>query len=220
MKKLILKNLISFATIEVEKPVDYPPSANAGQPVILYLPQNNVTLDGSLSTDDHEIVAWEWTKDPSDSKAVDMQDTRTPHLRLSHLEEGIYTFILKVTDASNQSNTAKVSVFVKRPTNKPPDASAGQNQTISLPITWVTLNASNTKHDAKIMSYEWVQLNGPSKSNILDKNAAVANATGLTMGSYTFEVRITDESKNNASAQVTITVIQGKNLCFISRRFR
>lgn len=198
------------ANITVLKATDYPPSANAGQPVILYLPQNNVTLDGSLSSDDHEITAWEWTKDPSDSKAVDMQDTRTPHLRLSHLEEGIYTFILKVTDASNQSNTAKVSVFVKRPTNKPPDANAGQNQTISLPQTWITLNASNTKHDAKISSYEWVQLSGPTNSNILNKNSAVANATGLTMGLYTFEVRITDDSKNNASAKVNITVIQGK----------
>lgn len=105
------------ANITVLKAIDYPPSANAGQPVILYLPQNNVTLDGSLSTDDHEITAWEWTKDPSDSKAVDMQDTRTPYLKLSNLEEGIYTFVLKVTDASNQSNTAKVFIAQLKPIN-------------------------------------------------------------------------------------------------------
>lgn len=200
------------ANITVLKATDYPPSANAGQPVILYLPQNNVTLDGSLSTDDHEITAWEWTKDPSDSKAVDMQDTRTPYLRLSNLEEGMYTFVLKVTDASYQSNTAKVSVFVKRPSNKPPDANAGPNQTITLPQTWATLNASNTTHDAKITSYKWIQLNGPTNSNILNKNSEVANATGLTVGTYLFEVHIKDESNNNASSKVTITVVQGKIL--------
>lgn len=201
------------ANITVVKAIDYPPSANAGQPVILYLPQNNVTLDGSLSTDDHEITAWEWTKDPSDvSKAVDMQDTRTPYLKLSNLEEGIYTFVLKVTDASSQSNTAKVSVFVKRPSNKPPDASAGMNRTISLPQTWISLNASNTTHDAKINSYEWTQISGPTNANILNKNFVVANATGLTVGIYTFEVRIVDESNNNASSRVTITVVQGMEI--------
>lgn len=85
-------------------------------------------MNGSLSTDDRGIVSWEWTKDANDQgKAVDMQNTRTPYLELSNLEEGIYTFELKVTDASNQSNTAKVHVFVKPPTNLPPTANAGAN---------------------------------------------------------------------------------------------
>lgn len=76
------------ATIQVLQEIDYPPQANAGPDVILYLPHNSVTLNGTLSTDDHEIVAWEWTKDSSDeSKAADMQNTRTPLLSLSHLEE-------------------------------------------------------------------------------------------------------------------------------------
>lgn len=182
-----------------------------GQPVILYLPENSVTLDGSLSTDDHEITSWEWTKDPSDvSKAVDMQDTRKPYLKLSNLEEGIYTFVLKVTDASNQSNTAKVSVFVKRPSNKPPEANAGLNQTITLPQSWATLNATNSTHEVKISSYDWKQISGPTSSNILNKNAAIANATGLTIGLYTFELFIIDESNNNSTSKITVKVVQGK----------
>ena len=67
-------------------------------------------------------------------------------------------------------------------------------------------------HDAKINSYEWVQIIGPTNANILNKNAVVANATGLTIGSYTFEVRIVDDSNNNASSRVTITVVQGKQI--------
>jgi dyslexia-associated protein KIAA0319-like protein len=50
------------AIIEVVEEIDYPPQSNAGADVILYLPHNNVTLNGSLSTDDHGIVSWEWTK--------------------------------------------------------------------------------------------------------------------------------------------------------------
>lgn len=109
------------ANITVLKITDYPPSANADQDIIIYLPQNTLTLNGNLSTDDHGIASWEWTKSPSDqNKAVDMQNTRTPYLQLSNLEEGMYTFVLKVTDDSEQSSTAEVHVFVKPPTNKPP----------------------------------------------------------------------------------------------------
>lgn len=116
------------ALITVLKGIDYPPEANAGPNVIVYLPHNSVTLNGSLSTDDREIVSWEWTKDSNDqSKAVDMQDTRTPFLKLSNLEEGIYTFVLKVMDASNQSSTSTVRVFVKQPTNLPPVSNPGKN---------------------------------------------------------------------------------------------
>lgn len=118
----------TIANITVLKGIDYPPNANAGSDVIVYLPHNNVTLNGSLSNDDREIVAWEWTKDSNDqSEAVDIQNTRTPFLELSNLEKGIYTFILKVTDGSGQTSNATVHVFVKAPTNLPPVANAGQN---------------------------------------------------------------------------------------------
>lgn len=111
----------TVANITVLNLTDYPPSANAGRDVIIYLPQNTVTLNGNLSTDDRGIASWEWTKGPSDeNKAVDMQNTRTPYLQLSNLEEGMYTFVLKVTDNSEQDSTAEVHVFVKPPTNKPP----------------------------------------------------------------------------------------------------
>lgn len=60
--------------ITVVKETDYPPEANAGNDVIVYLPANNITLNGSMSADDRGIVSWEWTKSRSDQdKAVDMQ---------------------------------------------------------------------------------------------------------------------------------------------------
>lgn len=52
--------------------------------MIIYLPNNNLTLNGSLSTDDHEITSWEWTKSAEDeAKAVDMQNTHSPYLQVS-----------------------------------------------------------------------------------------------------------------------------------------
>ncbi|KAL7026936.1 hypothetical protein ACKWTF_005240 [Chironomus riparius] len=200
------------AIIQVVEEIDYPPQSNAGSDVILYLPHNNVTLNGTLSTDDHQIVSWEWTKDASDeAKAVDMQNTHTPYLSLSHLEEGIYTFELKVTDAKGQNSTSKVHVFVKPPTNLPPNARAGNNVTISLPLTWIMLNANESTDDIKITQYQWRQISGPSNSVILSANSSLANATSLTLGDYIYEVTVIDENNNNATDRVKVTVIQEKN---------
>lgn len=170
-----------------------------------------MTLDGSASKDDREIVLWEWTKDSSvESKAVDMQNTRTQYLHLSNLELGMYTFVLKVTDGSNQSSTDNVSVLVKLPDNQPPHASAGHNSTIVLPQNWIMLNATESKADIKIRSFEWKQASGPNTANILNENVSVANATGLTIGTYEFNVVVFDVNNHSSSDRVVVTVVQGE----------
>lgn len=138
-----------------------------------------------------------------------MQNTRTPFLQLSNLEKGLYTFVLKVSDISNQSSTASVNVFVKAPTNLPPTASAGGNVTVILPRTWATLNASQSTDDLKIERFEWTQLSGPTPVVLVNRNESIANATGLTIGSYVFRVMVFDENQNNASDVINVTVIQG-----------
>lgn len=186
---------------------------------MLFWPNNSVILDGSASKDDREIVSWEWTKDSSvESKAVDMQNTRTPYLHLSNLELGMYTFELKVTDGSNQSSTDNVSVLVKLPDNQPPRANAGRNSTITLPQNWVTLNASASTADIKIRGYQWSQVTGPNTANIMDANSSVANATSLTVGAYEFQVVVIDENNNSSTDKVMITVVQGTPI--VMARFR
>ncbi|XP_049856046.1 dyslexia-associated protein KIAA0319-like protein isoform X1 [Schistocerca gregaria] len=200
------------ANITVLKVTDYPPEANAGQDIIIYLPHNNLTLNGNLSTDDRGIASWEWTKSPTDqNKAVDMQNTRTPYLQLSNLEEGMYTFVLKVTDNSGQSSSAEVHVFVKPPTNKPPTANAGSDQVVSLPQTWVTLDGTQSNDDIKIVSWSWEQIRGPSKALFSSQNSSCTNATELTKGEYEFQLTVTDENGNKALDSVQVTVTQNKN---------
>jgi len=200
------------ANITVLQVPDYPPEANAGPSIILYLPRNNVTLNGSLSSDDKGIQSWEWTKGPSDQdKAVDMQNTHTPYLQLSHLEEGMYTFVLKVTDDAGQSSTNSVHVFVKPPTNSPPKAEAGSNQTISLPQTWVVLNGSLSTDDISITRWTWEMISGPTKVTFTPANESFTNVTGLTKGAYQFKLTVMDGNENTASDTVSITVNQNKN---------
>ncbi|XP_025410530.1 dyslexia-associated protein KIAA0319-like protein isoform X2 [Sipha flava] len=201
------------ANITVMRVPDYPPEANAGQDMVVYLPVKNVTLNGSLSTDDHGIVAWEWTKSSSDqNKAVDIQDTRTPYPRLSNLEEGLYTFVLRVTDNANQtSSPSEVHVFVKPPTNKPPVAIAGKNLTLSLPQTWALLDGSKSNDDIGIQKWKWYQISGPSNVHFNKGNESRTNVTELTKGIYIIGLTVTDGNGNNASDIVKLTVYQNKN---------
>ena len=54
--------------------MDYPPVANAGPNQTITLPQNSITLNGNQSSDDHQIVLYEWSLVPgSESKEVAMQ---------------------------------------------------------------------------------------------------------------------------------------------------
>ncbi|KAL1122383.1 hypothetical protein AAG570_003788 [Ranatra chinensis] len=202
----------TIANITVLQAPDYPPEANAGPSTVIYLPRNNVTLNGNLSSDDRGIVSWEWTKSPGDQdKAVDMQNTHTPYLQLSHLEEGMYTFVLKVTDDAGQSSSSDVHVFVKPPTNKPPKADAGPDSSIALPQTWVTLNGSGSSDDIGIVAWKWDQISGPNKVVFIPVNESVTNASGLTKGEYRFQLTVIDANDNFASDTVIVTVTQNKN---------
>lgn len=61
------------ANITVIKETDYPPTANAGKDIVIYLPQTELTLNGNASTDDKKVVEWEWKATGDLNRAVDMQ---------------------------------------------------------------------------------------------------------------------------------------------------
>ena len=204
----------AFINVEPEK--DYPPTANAGEDIIIYLPQNEVVLHGNQSTDDHGIVSWEWTRKSAGENAkelaADSTDMRTAHPKLANLEEGTYTFVLKVTDAKGQSAEDEVSVYVKPAINLPPNADAGSDIEISLPINWVVLDGSRSKDDIAIVSYLWEQIEGPNKAVIQEPDKVKSNVTGLTKGVYTFKLSVEDNLANKADSSVKVTVNQDKNL--------
>lgn len=88
-----------------------PPVADAGRDVTIQMPQDFVTLDGSKSRDDVEVVKYEW-KQKSGPRA-NMLGQDSVELNLYGLQVGEYVFTLTVFDADDQSDEDDVLVRVK-----------------------------------------------------------------------------------------------------------
>ena len=79
------------------------PVANAGPDVLLFLPENLTTLDGS-ATDDGTIVSYAWTQ-LSGPNTASLSDQNTEDLMVSDLVQGVYEFQLLVTDNDGNMDT-------------------------------------------------------------------------------------------------------------------
>ncbi|XP_058159890.1 dyslexia-associated protein KIAA0319-like protein homolog isoform X2 [Dasypus novemcinctus] len=194
------------ASLTVNKAVDYPPVANAGPNQVITLPQNSITLFGNQSTDDHGITSYEWSLSPSSKgKVVEMQGVRTPSLQLSAMQEGDYTYQLTVTDTTGQQATAQVTVIVQPENNKPPQADAGPDKELTLPVDSTTLDGSRSSDDQKIISYLWEKTQGPDGVQLENANSSIATVTGLQVGAYVFTLTVKDE--RNLKSQSSVNVI-------------
>lgn len=195
------------ASLTVNKAVDYPPVANAGPNQVITLPQNSITLFGNQSTDDHGITSYEWSLSPSSKgKVVEMQGVRTPTLQLSAMQEGDYTYQLTVTDTTGQQATAQVTVIVQPENNKPPQADAGPDKELTLPVDSTTLDGSKSTDDQRIVSYLWEQTQGPDGVQLEDANSSVATVTGLQVGTYVFTLTVKDERDLQSQSSVNVIV--------------
>lgn len=206
------------ASLTVNKAVDYPPVANAGPNQVITLPQNSITLFGNQSTDDHGITSYEWSLSPnSKGKVMEMQGVRTPTLQLSAMQEGDYTYQLTVTDTIGQQATAQVTVIVQPENNKPPQADAGPDKELTLPVDSTTLDGSKSSDDQKIISYLWEKTQGPDGVQLENANSSVATVTGLQVGTYVFTLTVRDERNLQSQSSVNVIVKEEMNKAPVAR---
>jgi Secretion system C-terminal sorting domain/PKD domain len=100
-----------------------------------------------------------------------------------------------------------VSSSSQPPPNVPPIADAGPDQTITAPASSVILNGSASNDpDGTIVSYSWVLISGLGSVIISNSNQVIAGVSGLTPGSYTFQLTVTDDSGATSNDSVTVTV--------------
>jgi hypothetical protein len=99
------------AIIDTAK-VNHAPVANAGSDQVINLPANIAVLDGSRSVDpDNNVTSYLWTK-ISGPSSFNISDKNTIKTQAENLEEGVYQFELKLTDASGLSDKDTVQFVV------------------------------------------------------------------------------------------------------------
>ncbi len=94
--------------------------------------------------------------------------------------------------------------------NNAPISNAGKDQIILPSTETVTLNGSGTDIDGTITSYFWEALDG---GIIQTPDSANTIVSGLTNGTYTFLLTVTDNLGASSSDEVIITVSETANDC-------
>ncbi len=190
--------------VVVAGPQNAVPNAHAGPDQQITLPTDSVQLNGTLSTDDHSIIAFDWSQidGPAASNILQASSAIT---RVKNLTEGIYRFELIVTDDSSATDKDTVIVTVLPRPNQLPNSNAGPNRTITLPTNSVQLDGSlSNDPDGTIQLYQWSKVSGPAVT-LANSNSSVANANNLVAGTYIFELTVTDN--NNAIDRDSVQVI-------------
>ncbi|MFT3843913.1 MAG: DNRLRE domain-containing protein [Lacibacter sp.] len=168
------------------------PVANAGIPQVIQLPDNYTYLAGSGKDDDGTISTYKWTQTSGPSTST-IESSGSAVTKISSLVAGVYRYQLMVTDNKGDAGVDSVSVTVLAAQNKVPVANAGVNQTIELPLNYVTVTGSGTDSDGSIKGYLWSQLSGPSVSVIENPAAAATKISSLAEGAYVFQFMVIDD---------------------------
>lgn len=198
-------------TISVLPEKDYPPVARAGSDIVLQLPHNSATLYGNASTDDKPGLKYEWSKTPDSPAVGDMLGSTTPILKVSDLDVGDYSFVLKVTDSSGQTSKSKVSVIVRPGKNEAPKAVAGSDKDLVSPDDSTILDASKSKDDSKIVKYKWEKVSGPKSLQMTGENDPVLHLSKLVKGRYIFKLTVTDDKGLTDSDTVAVNIKESLN---------
>ncbi len=99
------------------------PVANAGSDVKVVVPANTAVLNGSASTETGgKALTYRWTQVYGPGVAA-FSDASAAQTSLSNLKEGMYKFILTVTNAEQRSATDEVLVMVSSTPNVAPNVS-------------------------------------------------------------------------------------------------
>ena len=189
--------------ITVNAAANIPPTANAGTDQTITLPTSTVSLSGSGTDTDGTISAYNWTKISGPSSGT-ITNANSAATTVTGLVQGVYQFQLKVTDNNGATGLDTVQITVNA-ANIAPTANAGTDQSITLPISTVSLSGSGTDTDGSI-SYSWTKISGPASGTITNANSASTTVTALAQGVYQFQLKVTDNDGATALDTVQITV--------------
>ncbi|KAH3749738.1 hypothetical protein DPMN_184248, partial [Dreissena polymorpha] len=191
----------------IVQPSDAPPVANAGPDQTIRLPNNNVILDGSRSTDDVRIITYRWRLTSGDDRGVRLTGDRTPRLNVNGLKEGEYVFQLTVEDGKEQLSNDEVRVVVQAVPDAPPVANAGPDQTLQLPTNRAILDGTRSADDVRIVTYSWKLKSGDDSGvRMTGDRTPRLSVEGLKEGEYVFTLTVSDGKEQLSTDEARIVV--------------
>jgi hypothetical protein len=171
------------------------PVANAG-PDRQVLVLQEVTIDGSASSDNVGVVSWWWEVQPWNGSFIFM----TPCINITFNETGTYKVKLTVRDAVGNSGTCMVNLTVvdlERPV-----AEAGPDQILH-DKGKVRLDASASTDNVGIVNYTWsLSYGGVPRQGY----GRVAEILLDEPGSYMITLSVRDRAGNVAEDSLNVTV--------------
>jgi N-acetylneuraminic acid mutarotase len=93
------------------------------------------------------------------------------------------------------------------PHSSNPCANAGEEQVVFLPANSTQLDATlSYVSNGKPASYQWKQISGPGQSSIVNPTLGITAIQNLLLGTYQFELKITDSSGLFSADTATVIV--------------
>jgi Predicted peptidase len=187
-------------------PANKPPVVSAGSNQSITLPTNSVTLTGTASDPDGSVASTTWSQVSGPNTATIASPAQL-QTNITGLIQGSYVFQLLAKDNAGATTTATATVTVNAAVvGSKITVNAGSNQTITLPVSSVTLTGSASDSGSTISTYAWSQVSGPAQASFNSPAASSTSATGLVQGTYTFQFKATDALGNSATSTVQVTV--------------
>jgi PKD repeat protein len=173
--------------------VDAPPVADAGADQSVYEGET-VVLDGTGSSDDQGITAYEW-----DFQSDGTWDAFSATASTSYATAGTYTVTLRVTDTGGQQTMDTAVITVSTFVDNPPAADAGPDKTATVGAA-VQFDGSGSTDDIGISTYAWTFGDGGTASSIAPSHTYGA------VGTYTVTLTVTDTIGQTSVDTAVVTV--------------
>jgi poly(3-hydroxybutyrate) depolymerase len=194
------------------------PVAQAGENQTITLPVDNISLNGTGSSDQDgtiDLYTWTYLTGPA---TYTLNNAGSAIASVTGMVAGTYTFKLEVTDNDGAKDADTVSIIVEEeaapppPPNIIPVAYAGNDIEITLPVNQVSLNGEESVDaDGTITNYAWKKISGPSSFNIVSATSSATIVENLVEGIYEFQLKIKDNDGALSSDTVKIIVNPAPN---------
>ncbi len=210
--------LTAIYTASCNGGVNEAPSVNAGPDQTITLPDNTVTLHGTITDDGlpdpPRSVRLTWSK-VSGPDGVTIRRTRDLETNVIFSVAGTYVLRLSADDGILESFD-EVTITVNAETiNQSPAVNAGADQTITLPADTVNLDGTITDdglpNPPGSVSTAWSKISGPGTVIFGSSNSADTTAIFSVAGTYLLRLTA-DDGELIASDDITVTVSTSNNV--------